>query len=330
MNKRCILVNNRNDQYKGLEISEDHAGRRIDNYLVSYFKTVPKSLIYRLLRQGSIRVNKKRIKPDYRLQQNDLICVSRSIKTSSQETKILKPTPKLTQEIESSVLYEDDDLMVINKPTGLPVHGGSGVAINIIELMRQLRPKLSFLELAHRLDRETSGCLILAKKPRILRELHELLREGKVEKIYVALTFGHWKEKTTIVSKRLEKNRLSSGERFIKVSEEGKESCTIFHLEDEFEIASLVRVELKTGRTHQIRVHAASMGHPIAGDLKYGNRAFNQLLRKKGLHRLFLHACQVTFLLPSAEKAIKVLAPLNIELQKVLERLKIGTHMKQE
>ncbi len=211
----------------------------------------------------------------------------------------------------------------MNKPAGIAVHGGSGVRSGLIESLRVMRPEDRYLELAHRLDRDTSGCLVIAKKPQILRELHELLREGKIDKRYLALTMGHWPKKVNRVSMSLEKNQLSSGERKMKASEEGKESLTEFHLLESCYLCDYVSVKLYTGRMHQIRVHAQLSGHPVAGDDKYGDRAFNRIMEKSlHLKRLFLHAENITFRLPSREKTITICAPLAESLNQVLISLR--------
>ena len=301
-----------------IEIDSDQANRRLDNFLLTFLKGVPKTHIYRLIRKGEIRVNKKRIKPDYRLAEGDVIRVC-PIRQSED-----LPKPKANQELinilNNRILYEDDDLMIINKPAGLAVHGGSGLKLGLIEILRAIRPALKFIELAHRLDRETSGCLIIAKKRSILKELHEMLREGKIEKIYYALTKGHWRHPINHVRFSLEKNVLSSGERYVKVSEEGKEALTEFHVIDTFPLATYMKIKLHTGRTHQIRVHSQAVGHPIAGDEKYGDRAFNKMMKQKGLKRLFLHAGELTFHLASTGKTIDVKAPLDESLQDVLTK----------
>ena len=278
-------------------------------------KGLPKSRLYLLLRKGEIRVNKKRIKPSYRLQMGDIIRVA-PLRLSS-ETKPAKPNKKLLEKLSKSILYEDMDLLIINKPVGIAVHGGSGIRLGLIELLRIMRPKEHFLELVHRLDKNTSGCLIIAKKHSMLRQLHDLLREGKMQKTYVALTLGHWRKKLNKVNIALRKNTLSSGERIVRASEQGKAAFTEFEVIKDFEIASLVEIKLHTGRTHQIRVHAQISGHPIAGDDKYGDRAFNRVMRDKGLRRMFLHAAKLKFISPAGKK-ISIEAPLDDELKKFI------------
>ncbi len=302
-----------------LTIDPEFAGQRIDNFLVTRLKGVPKSHIYRILRKGEVRVNKKRIDPSYRLQAEDSVRIP-PIKTDLPK-KPITPSQKLTQTLTDRILFEDERVLIINKPSGIPVHGGSKVKIGLVEILKTMYPKHPNLELAHRLDADTSGCLIFAKKRSALRELHELLRSGKVSKQYLALTKGHWSQKELKVDVSLQKNILSSGERIVKVNKEGKESLTIFKPVQTFDDATLVEADLLTGRTHQIRVHAQYRKHPIAGDEKYGDRDFNKSMKEKGLKRLFLHSHHVSFTLPSTGLKISVTAPLDEELKVFLEQL---------
>ncbi len=303
-----------------ITIDSDHSGRRIDNYLLNYLKGVPKSLLYRLIRKGEIRVNKKRIKPDYKLKNDDEIRVAPI--AMSNEEKIAKPGQALRQLLDRSVLYEDEQLLAINKPSGLAVHGGSGVNCGLIEALREMRPHARYLELVHRLDRDTSGCILIAKKPQILREMHQLLREDKIKKQYLALTLGHWPKQQNRVSINLRKNVMSSGERKMKADEEGKIALTDFRVKQRFSHCELVEITLHTGRMHQIRVHAQLSGHSVGGDSKYGDRAFNRLMKQSfDLKRLFLHAEQLTFILPSSTRKITICAEIEPSLQKVLTRL---------
>lgn len=307
---------------KDFVISADQAGRRIDNYLLFQLKNVPRGLLYRLLRQGRITVNHKKVKPSYRLQEADQIKMV-SLKIPLSEKIREKPTPSLPsiKKLTQRVLYEDDNLLVLDKPVGMAVHGGTHIPLGVIDVLRYARKEENFLELAHRLDRETSGCLIIAKKRSVLRELHQLLREGSFQKTYYALTLGHWPKINNRIEVNLMKNRLSSGERKVKVNEAGKLSITDFRVIRSFPQADFVEVTLHTGRTHQIRVHAAHAGHPLAGDEKYGDRAFNRVMKQKGLKRLFLQASHIQFMLPSRNKEISVDAPLDEELSEALETL---------
>ena len=308
-----------------VEISADHAGQRVDNYLMRELNGVPKSLVYRILRKGEVRVNKGRIKPEYRLKEGDMLRIPPVRQPEKKAPG--KASDKVLKQIESSILYEDKRILVVNKPSGLAVHGGSGLSFGLIEALRELRPNDKQLELVHRLDRDTSGCLIIAKKRSALRRLHEQLREGTMDKRYLTLLKGKWKGRSRWVDAPLLKNVIKSGERLVFVDPKGKEARTQFIPNSVGEEASLMSVKLDTGRTHQIRVHAQHLGHPIAGDDKYGDDEFNKQLRSKGLKRLFLHAFSLTFHLPDTETgeevAISIEAPLDEALVKVLTNLNI-------
>ncbi len=306
-----------------ITIEPDYANQRIDNFLVTRLKGVPKTRIYRIVRKGEVRVNKKRIEPSYRLQAGDEVRIPPIQLTEKASPE--KPSHSLATLLSNRILYEDKNLLVINKPAGIPVHGGSKVNIGIVEALRCMYPKLPHLELAHRLDADTSGCLVLAKKRSILKELHELFRTGKMQKIYLALTKGHWKTAELKVDVSLQKNHLSSGERIVRVNKEGKTSLTIFHPIDTFTDSMLVEAHLYTGRTHQIRVHAQYRHHPIAGDEKYGDKEFNKKMREYGVKRLFLHAKSIEFLLPSVGEVVKVVAPLDDELANCLNNLGVSS-----
>jgi 23S rRNA pseudouridine955/2504/2580 synthase len=302
------------NQVNLIEINELQSGQRIDNFLLKYLKTLPKSHLYRILRKGEIRVNKGRIKPDYRLETGDLI----RLPPLQLETKIsTAPSSKLLDILSSCIIHEDKDLLVLNKPSGIAVHGGSGISSGVIEGLRGLFPNAPFLELVHRLDRETSGCLLIAKKPAMLRQLHEQLRNHELGKIYLALVKGKWNPLVTQINAPLQRNILHSGERMVKVEAEGKEALSHFHLRQHFKNASFMEIKLATGRTHQIRVHSHFAGHPLAGDDKYGDYEFNKQIKGLGLNRLFLHAWRIK--LPQYEKPFQ--APLDDSLKKVLERL---------
>jgi 23S rRNA pseudouridine955/2504/2580 synthase len=298
-----------------LAIDEAHAGQRIDNFLVTCLKGVPKSHLYRLLRKGEVRVNKARIKPDYRLNLGDDVRIP-PVRRDIPKT----PTaPRAaTQRLEERVLYEDAALLVLNKPTGMAVHGGSGQSFGVIEALRALRPYATFLELVHRLDRETSGCLLIAKKPALLRALHQSLRSGAMEKRYLTLLQGRWERGPHRVDLPLSKNVLQSGERMVRVDPRGKSASTLFQPRRVFAEASLMEVVPLTGRTHQIRVHAASLGCSVAGDEKYGNPDFNRDIRRCGLVRLFLHAQAVAIRRPDTGERVRFEAPLDEDLERVL------------
>lgn len=302
-----------------ISIDEDKAGQRIDNFLKTYLKSVPKSRIYRIIRKGEVRVNKKRVPPSYHLQANDQVRIP-PVEINQKSTKM--PSKRLSEFLSERIIYEDANLLIINKPKGLPVHGGKQTKLGIVEAFRVMYPKLPQLELAHRLDLDTSGCLIFAKKRRILRELHESFRSGAIKKIYLALTQGHWKKSELEVNVALQKNHLRSGERIVRVHHaEGKPSLTRFKPIKIFKQATLVECSLETGRTHQIRVHAKYRHHPIAGDEKYGDPLFNKAMRQLGLNRMFLHAYSVDFCLLSLEQRIQVTAPLDEDLSACLKVL---------
>lgn len=310
-----------------VEIDEDRAGQRIDNFLLASLKGVPKTRVYRILRKGEVRVNKGRIKASYRLQAGDMVRIP-PIRQSEPEAAAA-PGARVLARIDASILAEEKGFLVLNKPSGLAVHGGSGLNYGVIEALRALRPDAPYLELVHRLDRETSGCLLVAKRRSVLREMHRLLREksqGKslddgMDKRYLALLKGRWEGGERKVDAPLLKNTLRSGERVVTVSPEGKESLSLFRPVARNAEATLVEVRLLTGRTHQIRVHAASIGHPIAGDEKYGDEQFNREMKAKGLRRLFLHAHFLGFSLEGHEQAYRFSAPLDDELEAVLDRL---------
>lgn len=295
-------------------------GQRLDNYLLRHMKGVPKSHIYRILRTGEVRVNKGRVAAGYRIQTGDLIRLP-PIRLAATEDPP-QPAPKgLLALLEERILFEDERLLVLNKPSGLAVHGGSGLSLGVIEALRQLRPKARHLELVHRLDRETSGCLLLTKKAQTLRDLHEALRLGRVEKVYQALLLGAWRGDQIRVDAPLLKNQTQGGERMVRVDPRGKPAQTLFRIERRWADCALVNALLETGRTHQIRVHAAHLGRPILGDEKYGEKAANARLRALGLRRLFLHATSLRFRLPGDAKALYFQAPLDGPLQDILNAL---------
>lgn len=307
-------------QVRFYTIDSDEAGQRIDNYLLKTLKGVPKSMIYRLLRKGEIRVNKKRTKPEYKLNDEDVIRVA-PIRIS-EKTDTVSTQLNIVSNLEKQILFEDDMYIVLNKPSGMAVHGGSGLSFGVIEAMRALRPKTKMLELVHRLDRDTSGCLVIAKKRSALRHLHEQLRNKQVQKFYHALVKGVWSPKLTRVTEGLRKNDLKSGERVVIVDNiKGKESETRYKVLQQYQGATLVRAFPVTGRTHQIRVHCQCKGHPIACDPKYGAQPFDDEMKDIGLKRLFLHAASIEFYHPKKEERIKIEAPLEPALNNVLKKL---------
>ncbi|MEH6550855.1 MAG: 23S rRNA pseudouridine(955/2504/2580) synthase RluC [Pseudomonadales bacterium] len=298
-----------------LTVEEGYEGQRLDNFLLARLHGLPKTRLYRLLRKGEIRVNKGRIRQDYRVQIGDVVRVPPLVLAERRAPG--QASDRLVTRLEDSILYEDDAVMVINKPSGLAVHGGSGINLGLIEALRQARPQDRQLELVHRLDRETSGCLMIARKRSALRSLHAALREGHVDKTYTALVLGKWPRGLREVRAPLLKNHLQSGERMVKVDEEGKRSHTRFEVTRSNSRVSLMKVSPVTGRTHQIRVHARHAGHPLVGDDKYGSDEANKEFRKMGCKRLFLHASRLRFPLLDG-KIIEVEAPLPEDLQTTL------------
>ncbi len=300
-------------------VDENNDGQRLDNFLIAQLRGVPRSWVYRVLRRGEVRVNKGRCKPSRRLQIGDVVRIP-PVRVSAKAAN--SPSRELTNKIDKSVLYEDNLLLIINKPTGVAVHGGSGLAHGVIEILRAARPESSFLELAHRLDRETSGCLMLAKKRSALRRLQELQRDAKIEKRYLALLAGRTRKGRWRVDFPLRKNTLQGGERVVRVDPEGKPAATVFRKLEQFGDAMLVEATLETGRTHQIRVHAAANGTPILGDEKYGDAEANRAFRALGLRRLFLHAASLRFDWPECQGGFQIQATLPTELQSVVETLR--------
>ncbi|VAW81723.1 Ribosomal large subunit pseudouridine synthase C [hydrothermal vent metagenome] len=301
-----------------IEVSDAESGQRIDNYLMKHLKGVPRSMIYRLLRKGSVRVNKKRKKPDYRIEAGDIVKIP-PIRTA-ESTNIDIPAHQ-ADKIRQCILYEDDVLMVLNKPAGLAVHGGSGLAWGLIELVRQTWPEHKSIELVHRLDRYTSGCLLLAKTRAALLDIQQQIQAHDLHKSYLAVTQGQWPRSEVKVETALRKNVIQGGERMVMVDPEGKEATSYFRTRQQFSTAALCEVEIVTGRTHQIRVHAASEGHALAGDQKYGDSEFNKQFKLVGLNRIFLHAHKISLRHPLSNKVMVVEAPLPVELRSVLHKL---------
>ncbi|MBL36050.1 Ribosomal large subunit pseudouridine synthase C [Pseudomonas sp. THAF187a] len=302
-----------------IEVAPELAGQRIDNFLRTQLKGVPKTLIYRILRKGEVRVNKGRIKPEYKLQAGDVVRVPPLRLAERDEPEPL--AQGLLERLEAAIVYEDKALIVLNKPAGIAVHGGSGLNYGVIEAFRQLRPDAKDLELVHRLDRDTSGLLMIAKKRSMLRHLHEALRGDGVDKRYMALVRGHWATAKKQVNAPLQKSNLRSGERMVEVDGEGKEALTLFRVLRRFgDFATLVEAKPVTGRTHQIRVHAKHAGHSIAGDSKYGDDEFTREIRELGGKRLFLHAYELHVPLPDGG-VLKLEAPVDEVWARTLERL---------
>ena len=302
-----------------LEVAPELAGQRIDNFLRTQLKGVPKTLIYRILRKGEVRVNKGRIKPEYKLQAGDVVRVPPLRLAARDEPEPL--AQGLLARLDAAIVYEDKALIVLNKPAGIAVHGGSGLNYGVIEAFRQLRPDAKEIELVHRLDRDTSGLLMIAKKRSMLRHLHEALRGTGVDKRYLALVRGNWPTAKKQVNAPLLKNNLRSGERMVEVNVEGKEALTEFRVVRRFgDFATLVEASPITGRTHQIRVHAKHAGHSIAGDSKYGDEEFTREIRELGGKRLFLHAHSLRVKLPDGVM-LEIEAPVDDIWARTLERL---------
>jgi 23S rRNA pseudouridine955/2504/2580 synthase len=301
------------------EVEAEAAGQRVDNYLTKRLKGVPKSHIYRILRNGEVRVNSRRIKPDYRVEAGDRLRLP-PMRVATPAVAKAAPPGKL----KAAVLYEDDVLLVIDKPSGSAVHGGSGISHGVIEQLRHERPEARYLELVHRLDRETSGVLMLAKRRSALTELHRQLREGKVLKLYSALVKGEWRDQKRSVKLPLHKYVLASGERRVSVKRDGMAAHTEFRLRGSWGGFSLVEAELKTGRTHQIRVHLAHLGHPVTGDDKYGDFPLNKELARRGLKRMFLHAFKAVIRHPRSGEMLELEAPLPADLKAFLATLDAG------
>lgn len=298
---------------------EDEAGRRLDNFLLGRLKGVPRAHVYRLIRSGEVRVNKRRVQASYRLLAGDEVRVPPVWQSAEAPT----PGPGRVRAdwIEPLILHEDAEVIVLNKPSGLAVHGGSGVSLGAIELLRGLRGARAALELVHRLDRDTSGCLLIAKRPATLRALHAQFREGQVDKRYLALLIGRWPGRARTVDAPLATDERRGGERHVRVDAAGKAAISHFVPLERFRTAVLAEVHLTTGRTHQIRVHAASIGHPVAGDARYGPPV-DPIVKTYGLKRLFLHARLLSFRSPATGEVLTIEAPPGPELTGTLDRLR--------
>ena len=303
--------------------TDDDAGQRLDNYLARTLKGVPRSMLYRILRRGEVRVNKGRVSPSYKLQLGDEIRIP-PVRVSAGPVTIPSSNLHLVQDLADRILYENELFLVVDKPAGIAAHGGSGIEFGLIEALRALRPEQSFLELAHRLDRETSGCLIVAKRRSALRNLHEQFRQRVVKKRYLTLVPGQWDRRQKLIEAPLKRNELRSGERMVEVNfREGAPSATSFEIVENLQHATLLAAMPHTGRTHQIRVHCAYARHPVGGDTKYGDEEFNARLRALGLKRMFLHAFRISFEDPDSGRILKIEAPLPAELQATVEKLRL-------
>ena len=302
-------------EVKWLTVDEESAGQRLDNFLIRHLKGVPKTHVYRIIRSGEVRVNKGRASADTRIETGDVVRLPPVRISDKVAEKAARPAPGR----EFPLLLEDDALMAIDKPSGVAVHGGSGVSFGVIEQLRQARPLAKMLELVHRLDRETSGILLVAKKRSALKHLQDQFRERETGKTYLALVQGCWPEKLKVIDSALHKFLLPDGERRVKVTSnedpDGMRSITLVKVAERLVDCTLLEVTIKTGRTHQIRVHLASQGHPIAGDDKYGDFEWNKVLQKQGLKRMFLHAWRLQFSHPATGKRVELKSNLPSELQ---------------
>lgn len=302
-------------EVKWLTVDEESAGQRLDNFLIRHLKGVPKTHVYRIIRSGEVRVNKGRASADTRIQTGDVVRLPPVRISDKVAEKAARPAPGR----EFPLLLEDDALMAIDKPAGVAVHGGSGVSFGVIEQLRQARPLAKLLELVHRLDRETSGILLVAKKRSALKHLQDQFRERETGKTYLALVQGSWPEKLKVIDSALHKYLLPDGERRVKITSnedpDGMRSITLVKVAERLVGCTLLEVTIKTGRTHQIRVHLASQGHPIAGDDKYGDFEWNKALQKQGLKRMFLHAWRLQFSHPATGKRVELKSNLPSELQ---------------
>jgi len=301
-----------------LEIFEEDSGQRLDNFLITKLKGVPKTRIYRIIRKGEVRVNKGRIDNKYRLKAGDIVRIP-PVRVA-ERSKEVDLQPRLKYSLENDIIYEDDVMMVLNKPSGFAVHGGSGISSGVIEALRAMRPESRFLELAHRIDKATSGCLLVAKKRSALKILHDIFRDNAVKKTYLALLVGQWERKKMLVTAPLLRSTGKGGERMVKVNKAGKFAETNFRRIQKYKDLTLVEASPKTGRTHQIRVHSAWLGHPIVGDERYGDENINKTLKSRGFNRLFLHAEQLQFAHPVTNQMMHFKAPLPHELETLLSK----------
>jgi 23S rRNA pseudouridine955/2504/2580 synthase len=296
-----------------IDVTEDDAGQRIDNYLLARLKGVPKSHIYRIVRSGEVRINSKRVEASQKVAPGDRIRVP-PVRVAERGDAEPAPHYKLP------ILFEDDYLVAIDKPAGLAVHGGSGIAHGVIESLRSMRPDARFLELVHRLDRDTSGVLLVAKKRSALTGLHEKLRERDMDKRYLVGVAGRFRNEKQRVKLALAKRDAPDGGKRVSVSASGQDAETIFRLRERREDMSLLEAELLTGRTHQIRVHLAHIGHPVLADDRYGDFELNRALRKRGLKRMFLHAARLEFTHPVTEGKLVIESPLPADLKRFWAR----------
>jgi 23S rRNA pseudouridine955/2504/2580 synthase len=310
------------DKVQFREIDEDHHGQRIDNFLFAQLKGVPKSRVYRILRKGEIRVNKKRVKAEYKLQSGDSLRIP-PIRIAAKEEQLDIGKLNKVQSLESAIIHETNQFILINKPSGIAVHGGSGLSFGLIEALRALRPREKFLELVHRLDKDTSGCLLIAKRRTYLIHFQDQLRKRTMKKEYLAVVTGNWESRNNRITAALKKNQPASGERYVTVDKDGKPSETLFKCLKDFKGFSLIKAMPKTGRTHQIRVHAKYAGCSLLGDAKYSDVLKNaDLMKKLNLKTFLLHAQKLTFTTPESDEPISFEAPIPQKMNQVIEHLR--------
>lgn len=303
-----------------LTIDEDNDDQRLDNFLMARLRGVPRSTVYRIIRKGEVRVNRGRARPDTRLRAGDEVRIPPVVRRES--APVVAPGSRVQAVVEQAVLYEDEGLLVVNKPAGIAVHGGSGLSFGLIEVLRASRPEARFLELVHRLDRDTSGLIMVAKKRSVLRFLQEELRQKRIRKRYHALVLGHWPLSLTRVEQPLLRYEMPNGERRVRVDAAGKASLTTFRCLQQYQGYSLVEASPVTGRTHQIRVHCAWAGHPVAGDDKYMDAASLKAFRSQGGGRLMLHARELSFRMPGGAGNKCLEAPYDEAFSRMLEVLR--------
>jgi 23S rRNA pseudouridine955/2504/2580 synthase len=313
----------KNSVYR-LRIDSEQEDQRLDNFLMTRLKGVPKSRIYKLVRGGEVRINGGRVEASYRLKAGDELRIPPVRVATPAETPVLRLPPGVNKLV-PRIIYRDESLIALNKPPGMAVHGGSGISRGVIEQMRLELPECRYMELVHRLDRETSGVLLIALKRRALVGMHEAMRQGKIEKRYLTLVSGRWREEVRNVRLPLHKRITDDGEKRVTVRDDGQSAHTIFRRIQTWPEFTLLEAELKTGRTHQIRVHASHLGFPIAGDDKYGDFALNKSLLAQGLKRMFLHAAKLVFMHPITGERMEVAAPLPADLQVFLDYLNAQT-----
>ncbi|WP_373017979.1 RluA family pseudouridine synthase [Thiomicrorhabdus sp.] len=304
-----------------VNVTSEDEGQRVDNFLMRHLRKAPKTLVYRIIRKGEVRVNKGRVKAQTRLVAGDVVRIP---PVDVPEAKVIVESDiphSQMQRIEDNILYEDKDLMVVNKPSGVAVHGGTGVNWGLIEVVRMLRPLAKRLELVHRIDRDTSGCLLIAKKASVLKDLQQQIRDNKFDKRYLAIVAGRWPKRKQKIDLPLRKDRPAEGGWHVVVAEDGKPSVSYFSVERHLQDCDLVSVKLETGRTHQIRVHALSQGCPLVGDDKYGDRELNKRFRPLGMKRLALHAQFLGFTHPVTKEWMQIEAPLWPDFKKIVETL---------